>query len=260
MRILWRNVTWELEPAHEHFAPESVVSAWSTGGEVLQAHEIRTLLAAAETGEAEAAFQYHRQHECSTPVCATQSFEPASVVTVSTPVPIDPSQKAASPAAATRTASCTPVARGLYFEDFTHGDMHASGGRTVTEADIVAFAGLSGDFNPLHTNQQHAERTIFRGRVAHGLLVHSIASGLANQMGIFDGTIVALQEMLIRYEAPVRPGDTIHVQLTVLECDPAPARKRGAVRFRVQVLNQDEVSVNDGEWLTMLARRLPARG
>ena len=252
MRILWRNVTWQLEPADEHFELETVLNAWSTGGEALQVREIRTLLEASETGEAEAAFQYHRQHDCETPVCSTPSFEPASVVTATATVPIDPSS---NPAACPQ-----PAARGLYFEEFTQDDVHVSGGRTVTEADIVAFAGLSGDFNPLHTNQQYAERTIFRGRVAHGLLVHSIASGLANQMGIFDGTIVALQEMLIRYQAPVRPGDTIHVQLTVLLRDPDPARKRGSVRFGVQVLNQDEVVVNDGEWLTMIARRRPTRG
>lgn len=147
------------------------------------------------------------------------------------------------------------TSRGLHFEDFADGAVHTSGGRTLTEADIVAFAGLSGDFNPLHTNEEHARRTIFRGRVAHGLLVQSIASGLANQMGIFDGTIVALQEMLIRYEAPVRPGDTIHVELTVIGRDPQPARKRGWVRFRTQVRNHAGTTVNDGEWLTLIARR-----
>ena len=78
-------------------------------------------------------------------------------------------------------------------------------------------------------------------------------------MGIFDGTIVALQEMLIRYEAPVRPGDTIHVELTVIARDPDPGRKRGWVRFRTHVQNQDGVTVNDGEWLTLLARQAAQR-
>ena len=146
------------------------------------------------------------------------------------------------------------VARGLRFDQFALGDVHVSQGRTVTEADIVAFAGLSGDYNPLHTDEEHARRTIFRGRVAHGLLVHSIASGLANQTGIFDGTIAALREMLIRYEAPVRPGDTLRVELTVIDRDAQPSRKRGNVRFRVQVLNQDDETVNDGEWLALISR------
>ena len=144
--------------------------------------------------------------------------------------------------------------RGLRFEQFEAGDVHISQGRTVTEADIAAFAGLSGDFNPLHTNEEHAKKTIFRGRVAHGLLVQSIASGLANQTGIFDGTILALQEMLIRYEAPVRPGDTVHIELTVLERDPEPGRKRGWVRWRSHVVNHEGVTVIDGEWRTLMAR------
>jgi len=148
-----------------------------------------------------------------------------------------------------------PASRGLAFEELVPGDVHRTQGRTVTEADIVAFAGLSGDFNPLHTNEQHARRTVFRGRVAHGLLVHSIASGLANQTGIFDGTILAIQEMRVRYEAPVRPGDTIHVELRVAEREQEPGPKRGWVRFDVRVLNQDGVVVNDASWSTLFRRR-----
>ena len=155
----------------------------------------------------------------------------------------------------TERRPATPAtARGLRFDAFAAGDTHTSQGRTVTEADIAAFAGLSGDFNPLHTNEEHAKKTIFRGRVAHGLLVQSIASGLANQTGIFDGTIQALQEMTIRYEAPVRPGDTIHIELTVLELEPNPGRKRGWIRWRSHVVNQDGVTVIDGEWRTLMAR------
>ena len=104
---------------------------------------------------------------------------------------------------------------GLWFDDLEAGTRIESPRRTVTEADIVAFAGLSGDYNPLHTDETHARRTAFRGRIAHGLLIQSIGSGLVNQTGAFHGTIAALAEMTIRYKAPVRAGDTIGVVLTV---------------------------------------------
>jgi acyl dehydratase len=152
-----------------------------------------------------------------------------------------------------------PVSRGRLFDEFQVGEIFCSQARTVTEADVAAFAGLSGDFNPLHTDEEYARSTPFRGRIAHGLLVQSIASGLANQTAIFDGTIVAVLEMLIRYRAPVHPGDTIHIELRVGEKDPEPTARRGWVRFATSVLNQRGEVVTDGEWLTLMHRRRPVR-
>lgn len=145
--------------------------------------------------------------------------------------------------------------RGRNFDDFAVGQSFESPRRTITEADIVAFAGLSGDFNPLHVDEEYARRTAFRGRIAHGLLVKSIASGLANQMGIFHGTISALAEMLISYRAPVRAGDTIRILMTVDEMDPEPARKRGWIRFAVAISNQADEVVIDGSWRTIILRK-----
>ena len=150
--------------------------------------------------------------------------------------------------------------RGLSFEDFSIGRVFESGGRTVTEADIAAFAGISGDYNPLHVNEEFARNTPFRGRVAHGLLVQSIASGLAWQTGIFDGTIAALKEMVIRYRNPVQPGDTVRLELQVSAKDPAPSTRRGWVRFEARVMNQRAESVVEGEWLTVMLRRAPSAG
>jgi acyl dehydratase len=152
-----------------------------------------------------------------------------------------------------------PRGSGLLFDEFEPGDVHVSKRRTITEADIVAFAGLSGDHNPIHTDEEFARRTPFRGRVAHGLLIQSAASGLANQTEIFDGTIVAVMEMRIRYKAPVHPGDTIHIELRVVERDPEPSRKRGWVRFETRILNQGGELVCDGEWLTLMHRKRPVR-
>lgn len=148
------------------------------------------------------------------------------------------------------------AARGLGYDDLEPGAVFRSGRRTVTEADVVGFAGLSGDFNPLHVDAHAAERSPFRGRVAHGLLVQSIASGLAMQTGIFDGSIVALQEMVLRFVAPVRLGDTISIELEVEDKEAEPGPRRGWVRFAARVRNHDDVLVVDGEWLTLLHRRV----
>ena len=92
--------------------------------------------------------------------------------------------------------------RGLYWEEWDIGAEFESPARTVTEADIVLFAGLSGDTNPLHIDAESCARTPFRQRIAHGMLVQSIATGLGWQTGIFHGTIQALQEVQVRFEKP----------------------------------------------------------
>lgn len=81
--------------------------------------------------------------------------------------------------------------KGLYLEEFEVGKVYISQGRTITEADVVNFAGLSGDFNVLHTNDEFAKTGPFKERVAHGMLGASIMTGLSNMLGIFDGTTIA---------------------------------------------------------------------
>ncbi len=152
------------------------------------------------------------------------------------------------------------VERGLWFEDFAAGARFTTPARTVTESDVVSFAALSGDANPIHTDEAFARRTPFRGRVAHGLLVQSIATGLAHQIGIVDGTIAAIAEMTIRFEAPVAIGTTVHAVLEVAEVDPRPAPRRGQVRFRIEVLDQDGRTVSTGEWLALMQRRKRSQG
>ena len=148
----------------------------------------------------------------------------------------------------------TRSASGKSFDDLSIGDRFLSTSRTLTEADIAAFAELSGDRNPVHLDEAFARGTLFRGRIAHGLLVQSVASGLAWRTGVFQGTIVALAEMRMRFEAAVRPGDTIRVELGVIWKDPEPGPRRGQVRWRTRVENQHGVTVIDGEWLTLLHR------
>ena len=85
--------------------------------------------------------------------------------------------------------------RGLWFEEFEVGQRIITPGRTITESDIVSFAGLSGDYNQIHTNAEFSSKTPFGKRVAHGLLVLSIASGLAMRTGVLEGTVLAFREI-----------------------------------------------------------------
>src|SRR5215210_7875646 len=111
-----------------------------------------------------------------------------------------------------------PAQRGMYFEEFAVGQRVRTSSRTITEADIVSFAGLSGDFNQIHIDAEYAKSTPYGQRIAHGLLVLSIASGLGVQTGIMEGTILAFREIIEwKFVAPVFIGDTLHVDLEVLD-------------------------------------------
>lgn len=145
--------------------------------------------------------------------------------------------------------------QGLWFEDLVTGFEIVGPRRTIAESDIVTFAGLSGDNIPLHVDALGAARTPFRGRVAHGMLVQSVASGLIAQTGVFHGTLAALVEVGIRFRAPVRAGDTLAASLRVREVDPDPGPNRGWVLFDCRVWNQEDVDVIDGYWRVIVRRR-----
>ena len=148
-----------------------------------------------------------------------------------------------------------PNPRGLTFDEFEMGALYESQGRTVTEADVVAFAGISGDYNPLHTNAEFGQKTPFGERIAHGMLIMAMATGMANWTGIFEGTTLALMEQTIRYKGAVLFGDTVHLQLEVLSTKTTSKPDRGVVSFAARMINQDDKVVIDGEW-TLLMRRV----
>ena len=126
----------------------------------------------------------------------------------------------------------------LYFEDFQSASEMSTRGRTVTEADIVMFAGLTGDFVELHTNEEFAKTTKFGRRIAHGALVFSISIGLTTRMNLLDDTILAFAGVdKLRFVAPVFIGDTIHVTKRVVEQQELGAAQ-GSVTFETKVLNQ----------------------
>ncbi len=142
--------------------------------------------------------------------------------------------------------------RGLYFEDFAIGQTLVTGGRTVTEADVVNFAGLSGDYNRIHTDAAFAAQGGFGQRVAHGLLVQSIATGLAVQSGIIEGTVIAFRELSCKFSLPVYLGDTVCVQIEIVAKKEFPRLGGGNITMKYSVMNQDNKAVQRGEWVMLV--------
>lgn len=144
-----------------------------------------------------------------------------------------------------------------FFEDICVGDKDKTAGRTITEADIVNFAGLSGDFNPIHIDAQFAEKTFFKKRIAHGILIFSVASGLFTQckMNIaMKENVIALMQIDWRFAKPVFIGDTIHLQVEVIEKKETSKTDRGIVIIKRTVVNQNDEVVQHGD-VTMMIRR-----
>ncbi len=148
--------------------------------------------------------------------------------------------------------------QGLFFEDFEVGDTIETDGRTITEADIVMFAGLSGDHYKLHTNEEYAKTTPFGTRIAHGLLVLSIATGLSMQLGFMNGTVEAFMGLEWQFRRPVFMGDTVRVRAEVAEKKLRPRLGGGLVTLKVKVLNQKDETVHRGTW-TVLVRSKAGR-
>lgn len=128
---------------------------------------------------------------------------------------------------------------GLYFEEFTVGQKLNTGGRTVSEDAIFSFAGLTGDYNPIHTNAEFAKKTQFGQRIAHGLLGLSLATGLVMQTGFLEGTVLAFREITEwKFVKPFFIGDTISAELTITETKALPRIGGGAIVASIVVKNQ----------------------
>jgi acyl dehydratase len=139
--------------------------------------------------------------------------------------------------------------RGLYFQEIEAGRHFTSPGRTVTEADIVSFAGLSGDFNLIHTDAAYAAQGPFGQRIAHGMLVLSIVSGLATRTGFMEGTVLAWRDLEEwKFSQPVFIGDTVRVDIEVQETKAMPRLGGGMVTLGLRVLNQKDEVVQRGRW------------
>jgi len=144
---------------------------------------------------------------------------------------------------------------GMYFDEFEIGQSWTSPSRTITEADLVAFAGISGDYNPLHTDEEYARTTQFGGRLFHGPGVLAVATGLESRLGFKEGTAIAFLGLTWNLTGAVKIGDTIHVVETVAGLKPSRSKPdRGIVTFDVSVVNQRDEVVQDGQWVVMFYR------
>jgi acyl dehydratase len=143
----------------------------------------------------------------------------------------------------------------VYLEEIEPGQRFVSARRTVTEADIVNFCGISGDFNALHTDDTFVrEHTPFRERIAHGLLVLAIASGLRTATD--DWHTIAYLEERRRFAAPVYAGDTIEAHWRVEDVRRSRSRPRtGVVTLAVEVRNQDGTVVQEGTDVLLVGAR-----
>jgi acyl dehydratase len=150
---------------------------------------------------------------------------------------------------------------GLWFEDLRAGDSFMTGGRTVTEADVVNFAGLSGDFHSLHMDETYAAATPLKRRIAHGMLVVSMTAGLVARLPIMRGlerSTIGLAGVDCRFLRPTFIGDTIRVQLEVVETQEGRKPDRGTVAMRRRVMNQEDTVVVEGLWTLVVRRRAAA--
>ncbi|MFI5460182.1 MAG: MaoC/PaaZ C-terminal domain-containing protein [Isosphaerales bacterium] len=142
----------------------------------------------------------------------------------------------------------------LFFDDLVVGDLWESPRRTVTETDVVMFAGLSGDFNPLHVDHFSAKNNPFGRPVAHGLLGLSIATGLMSQAPRVD-TLAFLAILEWKFQRPIIFGDTIHALSTVESLQPQTNGRRGVVTWQRRILNQDGHLVQEGRTQTLVRAR-----
>jgi acyl dehydratase len=145
---------------------------------------------------------------------------------------------------------------GLYFEDFTDALRITTRGRTVGEGDITQFAGLSGDFNPLHVDSEYCAGTPFEERIAHGPLTLAMAIGLMSQQNLIDATTMGLLDLHWSFAGPVKIGDTVHAVVTAIDKKPSRKPDRGVVTLQLDVFNQRGEQVQTGHLKLLMKRRL----
>jgi len=142
--------------------------------------------------------------------------------------------------------------QGLYYEDYEIGVKMRTRGRTITEADIVNFAALTGDYNPMHTDAEYMKSHPMGQRIAHGMLSLSYAVGQAYQLGFMEGTVLAFRGLEMKFSLPVYIGDTLHVELTVIEMKEARRLGGGMVTLEVKIINQAGKTVQSGTWTVLV--------
>ncbi len=143
----------------------------------------------------------------------------------------------------------------VYFDDLEPGQEIRTARRTITEADIVAFAGLSGDYHALHTDAVEASEGPYGRRIAHGLLSLSVASGLVARLGLFERSIVAFRELTCKFRKPVFAGDTVHTIVRVHSTKALERMGGGLAELEVRMYNQEDELVHNGMWQVVMRCR-----
>jgi len=143
----------------------------------------------------------------------------------------------------------------MYYEDFKIEDEFISPSRTVTDSDISLFAGLTADYNPLHTNDVFAKKTVFGSRIAHGLLGASIAVGLWCRLGLVDGTALAFLETSWKFKNAIKLGDTIFAKIKLGDKRMTKSPDKGIIFLDFAVMNQENTVVQEGKMTLMVKAR-----
>ena len=142
----------------------------------------------------------------------------------------------------------------MTYEDVDTGDEFLSPSRTVGESDVFQFAGITGDFNELHTSEAFAESTPYGTRIVHGMLTLAIANGLYVRIGIFKNSVFLGIDRW-RFLKPVKIGDTICLRLLSEDKRETKDGKRGIIGMKYEVLNQKDEIVADGVLRRMVDKR-----
>ena len=144
---------------------------------------------------------------------------------------------------------------GQYYENFEVGQKFVTPARTIGEYDVSAFAGLSGDYNPVHTDREFAAGTSFGRPLAHGALGLSVATGLIARTGLFDGTAIAFLGIDgWKFSKPIFLGDTIHVEFTISAMRETSNPDAGILTRAVRIVNQHGETVQSGDMTLMVQR------
>lgn len=148
----------------------------------------------------------------------------------------------------------------LYLSEFHVGDTFVTANQTITEAAVILFAGITGDFHPLHTDEEYAKTTPAGCRIAHGMLTAAVAVGLYSRLGIIDKSALGQLNSTWKFPASVKFGDTIHAELEVLNIKRSNSKPdRGVLSMKMTVLNQRGEVVGQNQTDSMLRWERPAQ-